>query len=59
MIFIVLAAGYATRMYPLTENFPKPLLEVQGKTILNWLLEEVDQIDNVERIVIVNNHRFL
>ena len=34
---IVLAAGYATRLYPLTENFPKPLLEVQGKTILEFI----------------------
>ena len=32
---IVLAAGYATRLYPLTENFPKPLLEVKGKSILD------------------------
>ena len=32
---IVLAAGYATRLYPLTENFPKPLLDVKGKSILD------------------------
>ena len=35
---IILAAGYATRLYPLTENFPKPLLEVGGKPILDWLI---------------------
>ena len=33
---LILAAGYATRLYPLTENFPKPLLKVQDKTILDW-----------------------
>ena len=34
---LILAAGYATRLYPLTENFPKPLLKVGEKTILDWL----------------------
>ena len=35
---LILAAGYATRLYPLTENFPKPLLKVKGKKILDWLI---------------------
>ncbi len=38
---LILAAGYATRLYPLTENFPKPLLEVNGKTILDWLVDDL------------------
>ena len=38
---LILAAGYATRLYPLTENFPKPLLEVSGKTILDWLVDDL------------------
>ncbi|MDO0824918.1 sugar phosphate nucleotidyltransferase [Desulfosporosinus nitroreducens] len=42
MICVVLAAGYASRLYPLTENFPKPLLPVGGKSILNWLLDDID-----------------
>ena len=37
---LILAAGYATRLYPLTENFPKPLLTVGDKTILDWLMPE-------------------
>jgi glucose-1-phosphate thymidylyltransferase len=37
MTCLILAAGYATRLYPLTENFPKPLLDVQGRTVLDWL----------------------
>ena len=37
---IVLAAGYATRLYPLTENFPKPLLKVGPKSILDWLVDD-------------------
>ena len=41
---ILLAAGYATRLYPLTENFPKPLLKVGEKTILDWLLDDVKEL---------------
>ena len=38
---IILAAGYATRLYPLTENYPKPLLKVGEKTILDWLVDDI------------------
>ena len=48
---IVLAAGYATRLYPLTENFPKPLLEVKGKSILDWLLEDVQSTNMVDEVL--------
>lgn len=58
MICIVLAAGYATRLYPLTENFPKPLLEVQGKTILDWLLDDIAESEAVSRYVVISNHRY-
>lgn len=56
---IILAAGYATRMYPLTENFPKPLLEIQGKPILEWILEDINRIKEVDEIIIVSNHKFI
>lgn len=59
MICIVLAAGYATRLYPLTENFPKPLLPVGGKPLLNWLLENIDQIPEVTEFVVISNHKFI
>ena len=55
---LILAAGYATRLYPLTENFPKPLLEVQGKTILDWLLEDIDAAGLVDEYVVISNHKF-
>ncbi len=55
---LILAAGYATRLYPLTENFPKPLLEVQGKTILDWLLEDIDKSGVVDGYVVISNHKF-
>ncbi len=55
---LVLAAGYATRLYPLTENFPKPLLKVGEKTILDWLLEDIQTAGVVDKYVVVTNHRF-
>lgn len=53
---IILAAGYATRLYPLTENFPKPLLRVGGKPILDWLIEDIG--DRSEEFLVVTNHKF-
>ena len=53
---IILAAGYATRLYPLTQNFPKPLLEVEGKPILDWLIEDIS--DSVDEFIVVTNHKF-
>ena len=55
---LILAAGYATRLYPLTENFPKPLLEVQGKTILDWLIDDIDTLGTVDEYVVISNHKF-
>ena len=56
---IIPAAGYATRLYPLTENFPKPLLEVKGKAILDWLLDDLSACGQVSRYLVVSNHRFV
>ena len=53
---IILAAGYATRLYPLTENFPKPLLAVGGKPIIEWLTRDI--VDSVDEVAIVTNHKF-
>lgn len=55
---IILAAGYATRLYPLTENFPKPLLDVRGKSILEWLVEDIEAVSQVDEIIVVSNHKF-
>jgi len=53
---LILAAGYATRLYPLTENFPKPLLKVGEKAILDWLVD--DLVSVVEEFVVISNHKF-
>ena len=55
---LILAAGYATRLYPLTENFPKPLLEVKGKAILDWLVDDIDEAGLVDEFVVISNHKF-
>ena len=55
---LILAAGYATRLYPLTENFPKPLLKVRGKNILDWLLDDIDSTCAVDGYAVVTNHKF-
>jgi len=59
MTCVVLAAGYATRLYPLTENFPKPLLEVGGKTILDYLTQDICKNCRIDDFVLVSNHRYL
>lgn len=56
---LILAAGYATRLYPLTENFPKPLLEVKGKTILDWLIDDIDSLGAVDEYIVISNHKFV
>ncbi len=55
---LILAAGYATRLYPLTENFPKPLLKVQNKTILDHLIDDIETSGEVDEYVVISNHRF-
>ena len=53
---LILAAGYATRLYPLTENYPKPLLDVGGKSILDWLIDDLSPV--IDSFVVISNHRF-
>ena len=55
---IVIAAGYATRLYPLTENFPKPLLEIGESTILDRMLDDIDTIPEIEEHIVVTNGKF-
>lgn len=55
---VILAAGYATRMYPLTKDKPKSLLPVGGKTILERLIDKIDQVPQINEIILVSNARF-
>ncbi len=56
---IILAAGYATRLYPLTKNFPKPLLKVGEKTILDRLIDDIDSNKEISGHIVVSNHKFV
>ena len=53
---IILAAGYATRLYPLTDNYPKPLLKVGEKAILDWLVDDIYPL--IDEFIVVSNHKF-
>lgn len=56
---LILAAGYATRLYPLTENFPKPLLQVGSKSILDWLVDDLVETTDIDQFVVISNHKFV
>ena len=56
---LILAAGYATRLYPLTENFPKPLLKVKNKTIIDWLIDDIESSKKIDEYIIISNHKFV
>ena len=58
MIAVILCAGFATRMYPLTENFPKPLLDIGGKSVLDHLIEQLMEFSNIESVYVATNNRF-
>jgi len=55
---IILAAGYGTRLYPLTKDRAKPLLPVRGKPIIEYIVRKIEHIEQVDEIFIVSNHRF-
>jgi glucose-1-phosphate thymidylyltransferase len=58
MNVIILAAGYATRLYPLTLTQPKPLLPVAGKPMVEYVLDNLAGIDGIDRIYVVTNAKF-
>ena len=55
---LILAAGYGTRLYPLTRDRPKPLLPVGGRPLLDPLVENLDRVEGLEEILLVVNGRF-
>ena len=58
MKVLILAAGYATRLYPLTQNQPKPLLPVAGKPMIEYVLDNIAPIGGIDRVYVVTNAKF-
>lgn len=58
MNVLILAAGYATRLYPLTQNKAKPLLEVAGKPMIEWVLDNLAPVPGIETVYVVTNNKF-
>src|SRR4029453_7246180 len=55
---LIPAAGSATRLYPLTLNKAKPLLMVGGKPIIEWIMDNLADVPNLETIYVVTNDKF-
>jgi glucose-1-phosphate thymidylyltransferase len=55
---IILAAGYGTRLYPLTKTIAKPLIPINGVPILSTIVEKVNQLDDIDSIYVVTNNKF-
>lgn len=58
MNILILAAGYATRLYPLTLTKAKPLLDVAGKPMIEWVLDNLAPISEIESVYVVTNNKF-
>jgi len=55
---LILAAGYATRLYPLTQTVAKPLLPLAERPMLDYLVDRIHEVDEVEAVHVVTNHKF-
>ena len=58
MNVLILAAGYATRLYPLTLNKAKPLLEIAGQPMIAWVVDNLRGVEGIETVYIVTNAKF-
>ncbi|MFA5145590.1 MAG: nucleotidyltransferase family protein [Candidatus Omnitrophota bacterium] len=56
---LILAAGYATRLYPLTKEYPKPLLVVEQKPVINFIIDKLKNLDEIDEIIVVTNSKFI
>jgi len=55
---LILAAGYAIRLYPLTETVAKPLLPLAGRPMLDYLLDKIREVPDIDEVHLVTNHKF-
>lgn len=55
---VILCAGYGTRLYPYTIDMPKALLDVNGKPLLSYTIENISEVENINKIYVVSNDCF-
>ncbi|MGE5197184.1 MAG: nucleotidyltransferase family protein [Deltaproteobacteria bacterium] len=56
---LILAAGYATRLYPLTKEYPKPLLVVGNRPIIDYITDKLSGLEQIDEIIVVTNAKFI
>jgi glucose-1-phosphate thymidylyltransferase len=56
---LILAAGYATRLYPLTKEYPKPLLLVKERPIIDYIIDKLKSLNEIDEIIVVTNSKFI
>ncbi len=56
---LILAAGYAVRLYPLTQSYPKPLLKVNKKPIIDYIIDKLERLEEINEIIVVTNSKFI
>lgn len=55
---IILAAGFATRLGSLTDKTPKPLLKINGKPVINYIIKKIEEINDIDEIIIITNNKY-
>jgi glucose-1-phosphate thymidylyltransferase len=55
---LILAAGYATRLYPLTVEYPKPFLKVGKRPIIDYIIDKIEKIAEIDEVIVVTNSKF-
>ena len=55
---LILAAGYGTRLYALTKDTPKALLEINKHPLIDYILDRIKEIDSLDELVLVTNDKF-
>ena len=58
MTVLILAGGYGTRLAELGKNTPKPLLKIQNRYLLDYILEKIKPLKDVKKIILVTNNKF-
>jgi len=58
MKVVILCAGYATRLHPYTLDAPKPLLDVNGKSLLDYTMDKLKEVEEIDKVYVVTNNKF-